>query len=111
MSDRKLSLKPLRPNGTPRKIAISLDHELAEELDLYATAYADEYQAEAEIDALIIPIIRAFLERDRLFQKWKREQQRDPTPPRKPPRKSHLSAPISPAQTEASATIDAAIGQ
>jgi hypothetical protein len=51
MSDRKLSLNPLRPNGTPRKIAISLDPAFAEELDLYATAYAAEYRWVAEMDA------------------------------------------------------------
>lgn len=61
MSDRKLSLNPLRPNGTPRKITISLDPALAEELDLYATAYAAEYGWVAEMDALLIPIIRTFL--------------------------------------------------
>lgn len=75
MNDRKLSLNPLRPNGTPRKITISLDPALAEELDLYATAYAAEYGGVAEMDALLIPIIWTFLERDRLFQKWKRQQQ------------------------------------
>jgi hypothetical protein len=96
MSDRKLSLNPLRPNGTPRKITISLDPALAEELDLYATAYAAEYGWVAEMDALLILIIRTFLERDRLFQKWKRQHQNDTAPRHARRQKPVDSAPNAP---------------
>jgi hypothetical protein len=102
MNDRKLSLNPLRPNGTPRKITISLDPALAEELDLYATAYNAEYGWVAEMDALLIPIIRTFLERDRLFQKWKRQQQN--TEPRQARRQSPIAAVPNPPSTDPSAS-------
>jgi Uncharacterized conserved small protein len=105
MSDRKLSLKPLRQNGTSRKLTISLDPELAEELDLYATAYSSEYGCVAETDALLIPIIRAFLERDRLFQKWKRQQQG--TVPRHTGRQQPVaSAPNAPSTDPSTPTME-----
>jgi hypothetical protein len=91
------------PLGNPHKITISLDPELAEELDLYATAYAAEYQSQAEMDALLVPIIRAFLERDRLLQKWKRQQQRHSAPTRKTPRTPVISASNPPLAADASA--------
>lgn len=77
MNDRKLSLNPLRPNGTPRKITISLDPALAEELDKYRKAYVEEYGHAADMEQIVPAILAFFLSRDRFFHRWKQQAKRE----------------------------------
>ncbi|ARR57701.1 hypothetical protein HY78_29835 (plasmid) [Rhizorhabdus wittichii DC-6] len=71
-----LSLPKIGSPGAQRKVSITLDAELAAELDRYAAAYRDAYGEAAEIETLIPHMLRSFIAGDRSFKRWKSEQEK-----------------------------------
>lgn len=72
MKSRAVALAALPPYGPAAKLQLALDSVLAAELDAYRQAYAEEHQQEITLDQLAPAILKAFLQRDRGFQRWKK---------------------------------------
>ncbi len=71
-----LSLPKISAPGAQRKINLTVDAELAAELDRYAAAYKDAYGETVEIEALIPHMLRSFIAGDRSFKRWKTDQEK-----------------------------------
>jgi hypothetical protein len=72
MKTRAVALAALPPNGPAGKLQFAIDNVLAADLDTYRRAYAEEHGQEIALDQLVPAILKAFLSRDRGFQKWKK---------------------------------------
>jgi hypothetical protein len=66
-----LSLPKIGTPGAQRKVSLTLDAELAAELDRYAEAYKDAYGEAVEVETLIPHMLRSFVAADRSFKRWK----------------------------------------
>ncbi len=56
---------------TPRKIELKLPAPVAQDLDLYRRLYQDTYGAEVAESDVVREIIRAFLDHDDAFRRYK----------------------------------------
>lgn len=68
MADLKLGRLPDR---TPVKLTIMLPPDLHEALNDYARAYVQAYDREEPVAELVPAILKAFLEKDRVFAKMR----------------------------------------
>ncbi|ALR23167.1 MULTISPECIES: DUF2274 domain-containing protein [Sphingomonadaceae] len=71
-----LNLPKIGTPGAQRKISVTLDAELAAEMDRYGAAYKDAYGEVVEIETLIPHMLRSFIAGDRSFKRWKSEQRK-----------------------------------
>lgn len=81
MKSRPIALAALPPNGPATKLQLSVDTVLAADLEAYREAYAEAHGQRIGLDQLVPAILRAFLHRDRGFQKWKKNTARVAVPP------------------------------
>lgn len=65
-----IALQPFHVT-TPRSVETKLPSSLAQDLDLYRRLYKDAYGADVSEGDLVREIIRAFLERDEEFRRFK----------------------------------------
>ena len=65
-----IALQPFHVT-TPRSVETKLPSSLAQDLDIYRRLYKETYGAEVPEGDLVREIIRAFLERDEEFRRFK----------------------------------------
>lgn len=95
MKTRAVVLPALPPNGPASKLQFAIDSVLAADLDTYRCAYAEEHGQEIALDQLIPAILKAFLSRDRGFQKWKKGRDARPeSAPRQTTREPKNAPPV-----------------
>jgi hypothetical protein len=81
MKPRPIALAALPPNGPATKLQLAIDTALAADLEAYREAYAEAHGQSISLDQLVPAILKAFLHRDRGFQKWKKGTARKLGPP------------------------------
>lgn len=74
MSKSPISLSRIGAAGNAKRLSLSLEPDLSQDLDLYAKAYTAAYGDEIEVERLVPHMLREFLSKDSSFRKWKREQ-------------------------------------
>lgn len=74
MSKSSISLPRISAAGNAKRLNLSLEPDLAQELDLYAKAYETAYGEAVEVERLVPHMLREFLSKDSSFRKWKRDQ-------------------------------------
>jgi hypothetical protein len=69
----RLRLGPL-PKTDVFRIAIVVHADLKADLDAYLQAYCETWREQADLPSLITHMLRSFVERDRAFQKIRRNR-------------------------------------
>ena len=69
-----MKLKPAPKPATPRELRLRLEANIYRDLEAYAQLYEVEYDNPIEVPKLAGEILRQFLQTDRAFRSWKRQQ-------------------------------------